>query len=76
MRRVERIAQRAEHIRPLEQERCERQLDRDAWSGKLDFLRDEARNERANGTPKAWPPESRGHRRPEFGPQMKTDNRR
>jgi hypothetical protein len=59
VRRVDQIAQHAELIRALDQERWERQLDRDASSGKLDFLRDEARNEREIGTLKAWPPESR-----------------
>jgi len=52
MSRVEQIARR---IYALEQERWERQLDHDASSGKLDFLREEARNERENGTLKAWP---------------------
>jgi hypothetical protein len=50
---------RKELIHALDQERWERQMDRDASSGKLDFLWDEARNERENGTLKAWPPESR-----------------
>jgi len=59
MRQVDLIAQHAELIRALDQERWERQLDRDASSGKLDFLRDEARIERENGTLKLWPPESR-----------------
>jgi hypothetical protein len=49
MRRVEPTAQRAE------QERWDLQLDRDASSGKLDFLQDEARRERDNGTLQAWP---------------------
>jgi hypothetical protein len=59
MQRVDQIAKDAELIRALDQERWDRQLDRDASSGKLDFLRDEARNARANETLKAWPPESR-----------------
>jgi hypothetical protein len=59
MRRVERIAQRAERIRVLDQERWDHQLDHDASSAKLDFLRDEARNERENGKLKSWPALSR-----------------
>ena len=53
----EEFAQLAQHIHALEQERWESQMDHDAGSGKLDFLRDEARGERENGTLKAWPPE-------------------
>ena len=53
----EEFAQLARRIYALEQERWERQLDHDASSGKLDFLRDEARSEEENGTLKAWPPE-------------------
>ena len=53
----EEFTQLARRIYALEQERWERRLDHDASSGKLDFLRDEARNERENGTLKAWPPE-------------------
>jgi hypothetical protein len=55
MRRGEQITQPAELIHALDQERWERQLDHDASSGKLDFLLDEARNERENGTLKVWP---------------------
>lgn len=51
------FAQLARRIYALEQERWEIQLDRDASSGKLEFLREEARHERENGTLKAWPPE-------------------
>jgi len=54
----EEFAQLAQRVYALEQERWERQLDRDASSGRLDFLRDEAREERESGTLKAWPPES------------------
>ncbi len=57
MRRVEQIAQRAEPTHALDHERWEHQLDRDASSGKLDLLRDEAQSERENRTLKAWPPE-------------------
>ena len=53
----EEFAQLAQRIYTLEQERWERQLDHDASSGKLDFLLDEARSERENGTLRAWPPE-------------------
>jgi len=53
----EEFAQLAQRIYKLEQERWERQLDHDVSSGMLDFLRDEARSERENGTLKAWPPE-------------------
>jgi hypothetical protein len=54
----EEFSQLARRIYALEQERWEHQLDHDASSGKLDFLRDEARNERESGTLKAWPPGS------------------
>jgi hypothetical protein len=57
MSRVEQIDQRAELIHALDQERWEGQLERDASSGKLDFLRDEARSEGEYETLKAWPPE-------------------
>jgi hypothetical protein len=53
----EEFAQLAQRIYTLEQERWEHQLDHDATSGKLDFLQDEVRSERENGTLKAWPPE-------------------
>jgi hypothetical protein len=57
MSRVERIEQAIQELTPeefsqlaqrvyaLDQERWERQLDHDASSGKLDFLKDEARSE-------------------------------
>ena len=54
----EEFAELAQHIHALEQERWEQQIDRDAASGKLDFLRDEARKERELGTLQDWPTES------------------
>ena len=54
----EEFAQLARRVYALEQERWDRQMDRDASSGKLDFLLDEAHSERDAGTLKAWPPES------------------
>jgi len=59
VRRVGQILQRAGHTRALDQERWDRQLDRDASSGKLFFLQDEARSERDSGTLKDWPALSR-----------------
>ena len=47
-----RVAQR---VHELEQERWDRQLDKDAAAGKLDFLRAEARAERENGLLQDWP---------------------
>jgi hypothetical protein len=44
------FTQLAQHFHSLEQERWEHQLDDDAVSGKLDFLRDEVRAERESGT--------------------------
>lgn len=43
-------------IHELEQKRWEEQLDYDAAAGKLDFLIEEARNERKEGSLRAWPP--------------------
>ncbi len=54
----EEFSELARRVYALEQERWERQLDHDAFSGKLDFLRDEAHSERESGALKAWPPES------------------
>jgi hypothetical protein len=51
------FAQVAQHIHALEQDRWQQQLDDDAASGKLDFLRNEARKEQESGTLKSWPPE-------------------
>jgi hypothetical protein len=41
--------------RLLEQERWDAELDRDASSGKLDFLIAEARDDRRRGRLKDWP---------------------
>ena len=66
MSRVEQIAREIEQLSPHEfseiarwvleqdQKRWDDQMDRDAASGKLDFLREEARAE-GNGFPKNWP---------------------
>jgi len=54
---LEEFMQLAQHIHALEQERWEHQLDDDAVSGKLNFLRDEVRTERESGSLKGWPPE-------------------
>jgi hypothetical protein len=51
------FAQLAQHIHALEQDRWQQQLDDDAASGKLDFLRNEVRKEQESGTLKSWPPE-------------------
>jgi hypothetical protein len=47
-----RIAQR---VHALEQERWDAELDRDASSGKLDFLIAEAQEDRKHGRLKDWP---------------------
>jgi hypothetical protein len=47
-----RIAQR---VRALEQERWDAELDRDASSGKLDFLIAEAQDDREEGRLRDWP---------------------
>jgi hypothetical protein len=66
MSRVEEIEQAIEKLSPdefseiacwvleMDQKRWDDQLDRDAASGKLDFLREEARMEQ-DGFPKNWP---------------------
>jgi len=66
MSRVKEIEKEIEQLSPLEfseiarwvleqdQERWDHQMDQDAASGKLDFLREEARLEQ-NGFPKNWP---------------------
>jgi hypothetical protein len=66
MSRVEKIEKEIEQLSPGEfseiarwvleqdQERWDDQMDRDAASGKLDFLRKEAKAE-GNGFPKNWP---------------------
>jgi len=54
----EEFVQIASRIHALEQERWDEELDRDASSGKLDFLIEEALEERARGRLKDWPPEA------------------
>ena len=49
------FARIAERVHALEQERWDAELDRDASSGKLDFLIAEARENRQRGRPKDWP---------------------
>ena len=51
----EEFAQIAERFYALEQERWDAELDRDASSGKLDFLITEAREDRERGRLKDWP---------------------
>ncbi len=50
------FARIARHVLAIEQERWDAQMDQDARLGKLDFLVDEARNERQAGALKDWPP--------------------
>jgi hypothetical protein len=52
------FAQIAQRVHDIEQERWDRQLDRDAGAGRLDFLVQEARSERRQGLLKDWPPSS------------------
>ena len=47
----------AQHVHVLEQERWDVELDRDASSGKLDFLILEAREDLKHGRLRDWPPE-------------------
>ncbi|HTB14375.1 MAG TPA: hypothetical protein VK752_22550 [Bryobacteraceae bacterium] len=66
MSRIQEIEQAIETLSPeefseiarwvleLEQKRWDDQMNRDAASGKLDFLREEAKVEK-NGFPKNWP---------------------
>jgi hypothetical protein len=49
------FARIAERVHALEQERWDAELDRDASSGKLDFLIAEAREDRHRGRLKDWP---------------------
>ena len=49
------FAQIAQRFHALEQERWDAELDRDASSGKLDFLIAEAREDREQGRLRAWP---------------------
>jgi hypothetical protein len=46
----------AQRVRAIEEERWDKELDRDASSGRLDFLREEARLDGENKPPKPWPP--------------------
>jgi hypothetical protein len=50
------FARIAGRIHALEQERWDGELDRDARTGKLDFLIAEAREDRQCGRLKDWPP--------------------
>ena len=49
------FAQIADRVHALEQERWDAELDRDASTGKLDFLIAEARENRQRGRLKDWP---------------------
>jgi hypothetical protein len=49
------FARIADRVHALEQERWDAELDRDASSGKLDFLIAEARDDRQRGRLKDWP---------------------
>jgi hypothetical protein len=49
------FARIAERVHALEQERWDAELDRDASSGKLDFLIAEAKEDRKHGRLKDWP---------------------
>jgi hypothetical protein len=49
------FAQIAQRVHALEQERWDDELDRDASSGKLDFLIAEAEEDRKQGRLKDWP---------------------
>jgi hypothetical protein len=51
----EEFARIAQRVHALEQERWDAELDRDASSGKLDFLIAEAREDRKQGRLKDWP---------------------
>lgn len=45
----------ARWFRAMDQERWERQIDSDASTGKLDFLFEEAEQEKKHGLLKTWP---------------------
>jgi hypothetical protein len=49
------FAQIAQRFHAIEQERWDAELDRDASSGKLDFLIAEAQEDRKHGRLKDWP---------------------
>jgi hypothetical protein len=46
----------AQRVQAIEEERWDKQLDPDAAAGKLDFLHEEAREDRKNDLLKDWPP--------------------
>jgi hypothetical protein len=46
----------AQRVHDIEAERWDKELDRDAAAGKLDFLRQEAQADRENDLLKDWPP--------------------
>jgi hypothetical protein len=50
------FARIAERVHSLEQERWDSELDRDASTGKLDFLIAEAQDDREHGRLIDWPP--------------------
>lgn len=52
----EEFIQIARRVHEIEQERWDHELDEDASSGRLDFLRDDVSTERSNKTVKDWPP--------------------
>lgn len=45
----------AKRVQELEQERWDNQLDEDSSSGKLDFLREEAKDQHRDGLLRDWP---------------------
>ena len=49
------FARIAQHVHAIEQEHWDAQLDRDARSGKRDFLVAEAREDRKQGRLRDWP---------------------
>jgi hypothetical protein len=49
------FAQIADRVHALEQERWDAELDRDASTGKLDFLIAEAQEDRRHGRLRDWP---------------------
>jgi hypothetical protein len=49
------FARIAQHVHALEQERWDAEMDRDASSGKLDFLIAEALDDQKQGRLKDWP---------------------
>lgn len=50
------FAQIAQRIHDLENERWDKEMDGDAKSGKLDFLIEEAQEDRKHGRLTDWPP--------------------